>query len=61
MGKTVKETGNSCQETAKEPAQKAPEENKIAILSHNVFREDDEKNGSRIVVELNIKIVMGCR
>jgi hypothetical protein len=58
MGKTVKEAGKNCTETTKEPAQKAPEENKIAILSHNVFREDDEKGGSRIVVELNIKNVM---
>jgi hypothetical protein len=58
MEKTVKETGNNCVETEKEPVQKAPEENKIAILSHNVFREEDEKSGSRIVVELNIKNVM---
>jgi hypothetical protein len=58
MGKTIKETGNNCMETEKIPGQKAPEENKIAIQSHNVFREEDEKEGSRIVVELNIKNVM---
>ena len=58
MGKTVKEPGKKCKDTVKEPVEKTPEENKIAILSHNVFREEDEKNGSRIVVELNIKNVM---
>ncbi|NLL90153.1 MAG: hypothetical protein GX226_03510 [Dehalococcoidales bacterium] len=35
-----------------------PEENKIAILGHNIFSEDNEDGGSNLVIELNIKNVM---
>jgi hypothetical protein len=45
--------------SGKTTEKKEAEENKIAILGHNVFREDDkESGGSRIVIELNIKNVL---
>ncbi len=58
MDKTAKDANNKCKETAKESRQAVPEENKIAILDHNIFKEDDESGSSRIVIELNIKNVM---
>ena len=58
MGKTAKDANKKCEETAKEAGQAFPEENKIAILGHNIFREDDESGSGRIVIELNIKNVM---
>ncbi len=58
MDKTAKDNSNKNKETVKKPEQDVPEENKIAILGHNIFREDDKSGGSSIVVELNIKNVI---
>jgi hypothetical protein len=58
MEETVKDTARANAESAAS-GQPGIEENKIAILGHNVFREDDkESGGSRIVIELNIENVL---
>ncbi|MFA7217704.1 MAG: FxLYD domain-containing protein [Dehalococcoidales bacterium] len=53
-----KKAKDESKETVKKPEQDVPEENKIAILGHNIFKEDDKSGGSNIVVELNIKNVI---
>ncbi|MDD4924177.1 MAG: hypothetical protein PHF74_05005 [Dehalococcoidales bacterium] len=58
MDKTAKDANNKCKETAKESRQTVPEENKIAILDHNIFRDEDENGRGSIIIELNIKNVM---
>jgi hypothetical protein len=58
MEETVKDTARANAESAVS-GQAGREENKIAILGHNVFREEDkERGGSRIVIELNVKNVL---
>jgi hypothetical protein len=42
----------------KDAAPAVPEENKIAILGHNIFSEDNAGGGSNLVIALDIKNVM---
>ncbi len=46
------------QDNSKKNEQIVPEENKIAILGHNIFKEDDKSEDSSIVIELKIKNVI---
>jgi len=46
------------QDNSKKNEQIVPEENKIAILGHNIFKENDKSGDSSIVIELKIKNVI---
>ncbi len=54
----MESTEKNTVQTQKEAASAIPEENKIAILGHNVFSEDNANGVSNIVIELSIKNVM---
>lgn len=54
----MENTEKSAEQTKKDAGQTVPEENKIAIQGHTIFREGDDSSGYSIVIELNIKNVM---
>jgi hypothetical protein len=54
----MENTEKKAEQTKTDTGPAVPEDNKIAILGHNIFREDNESGGSNLVIELNIKNIM---